>query len=149
MNGQNHGIMHHTGVINSPLLGQHSIQYVAHILIERIHGMMHHTGVINLLPLGKHSIQYLSIHGMTHHTGVINTLPLGKHSIQYAEHTWNSSWNYAPLSSRVQSMVAPTLGVGRWMIMCSSLHRNGIDPTLCDVNGGHEFSKYFQESCVS
>ncbi len=32
---------------------------------------------------------------------------------------------------------------------CSSLHRNGIDPTLCDVNGGHEFSKYFQESCVS
>jgi len=56
MNGQNHGIMHHTGVINSPLLGQHSIQYVAHILIERIHGMMHHTGVINSLPLGKHSI---------------------------------------------------------------------------------------------
>ena len=56
MNGQNHGIMHHTGVINSPLLGQHSIQYVAHILIERIHGMMHHTSVINLLLLGKHSI---------------------------------------------------------------------------------------------
>ena len=59
MNGQNHGIMHYTGVIYSPLLGQHSIQYVAHILIERIHGMMHHTGVINLLPLGKHSIQYV------------------------------------------------------------------------------------------
>ena len=137
-----HGMMHHTGGIDSRWA---SIQSS----MSSIHGMMHHTEVINALPLGKHSIQYLSIHGMTHHTGVINTLPLGKHSIQYAEHTWNSSWNYAPLSSRVQSMVAPTLGVGRWMIMCSSLHRNGIDPTLCDINGGHEFSKYFQESCVS
>jgi len=79
-----HGMMHHTGGIDSRWA---SIQSS----MSSIHGMMHHTEVINALPLGKHSIQYLSIHGMTHHTRVINTLPLGKHSIQYAEHTWNSS----------------------------------------------------------
>jgi hypothetical protein len=79
-----HGMMHHTGGIDSRWA---SIQSS----MSSIHGMMHHTEVINALPLGKHSIQYLSIHGITHHTWVINTLPLGKHSIQYAEHTWNSS----------------------------------------------------------